>query len=75
MSRLLCPDLTNIGAENRNAGARLKIIKNPTTRMLAFEAGQVDVAASFPETDAERIKSRKGVKIVSKPTTRLCFFL
>ncbi|MBL0699610.1 MAG: ABC transporter substrate-binding protein, partial [Desulfosarcina sp.] len=62
------------GGKPKLAVACLKIIKNPATRMLAFEAGQVDIAASFPETDAERIKSRKGVKIISKPTTRLCFF-
>ncbi len=62
------------GGKPKLAGARLKIIKNPATRMLAFEAAQVDIATSFPETDAARIKSRQGVKIISKPTTRLCFF-
>ncbi len=62
------------GGKPKLAGAHLKIVRNPATRMLAFEAGQVDIAASFPETDANRIKSRKGVKIVTKPTTRLCFF-
>ncbi len=62
------------GGKPKLTGAHLKIIKNPATRMLAFEAGQVDISASFPETDAGRIKSRKGVKIVTRPTTRLCFF-
>jgi len=62
------------GGKPKLAGAHLKIIKNPATRMLAFEAGQLDIATGFPETDAGRLKSRKGVKIVSQPTTRLCFF-
>ncbi|WP_231717019.1 ABC transporter substrate-binding protein [Desulfosarcina ovata] len=52
----------------------LKMIQNPATRMLAFEAGQVDVAASFPENDARRIVNREHVDIVSHPTNRLCFF-
>jgi peptide/nickel transport system substrate-binding protein len=52
----------------------LNIIKNPATRMLAFESGQVDLVAEFPETDALRISSRKDVRIVSAATNRLCFF-
>lgn len=55
------------------AEAHLKIIRNPTTRMLAFEAGQVDLALDFPENDAKRIKSRKNTNIIHKPTNRLCF--
>ena len=52
----------------------LKVIRNPATRMLAFEANQLDVATYFPENDAVRIASRKDVKIVHQPTNRLCFF-
>lgn len=52
----------------------LHIARNPTTRMLAFEGGQVDVAVNFPENDANRINLRKGTRIVHKPTNRLCFF-
>jgi peptide/nickel transport system substrate-binding protein len=52
---------------------RLKIIKNPATRMLAFEAGQLDVAVNFPEQDAARLHNRSGVKIFHQPTNRLCF--
>ncbi|WPD23370.1 MAG: ABC transporter substrate-binding protein [Candidatus Electrothrix scaldis] len=51
----------------------LKMITNPATRMLAFEAGQLDVAAYFPEQDALRLQSRDDVQIVQQPTTRLCF--
>jgi peptide/nickel transport system substrate-binding protein len=52
----------------------LTTIKSPTTRMLAFESGQIDLAVNFPENDAARISSRKGVNIVHRPTARLCFF-
>lgn len=51
----------------------LKIIANPATRMLAFEAGQLDVAVNFPEQDAVRLQGRSDVQIVQQPTTRLCF--
>lgn len=52
----------------------LKTIKNPATRMLAFEAGELDVAVNFPEHDAKRIQNRSGVKIYGKACNRLCFF-
>ncbi|WYD80180.1 MAG: ABC transporter substrate-binding protein [Candidatus Electrothrix gigas] len=51
----------------------LKIITNPATRMLAFEAGQLDLAVNFPAQDAVRLKNRDNVQIVQQPTTRLCF--
>ncbi|MCI5180224.1 MAG: ABC transporter substrate-binding protein [Candidatus Electrothrix sp. AW3_4] len=51
----------------------LKIITNPATRMLAFEAGQLDLAVNFPAQDAVRLKNRDDVQIVQQPTTRLCF--
>ena len=52
----------------------LKVIRNPATRMLAFEANQLDIATYFPENDAVRIASRQNVRIVHQPTNRLCFF-
>ncbi len=52
----------------------LKVVQNPATRMLAFEAGQLDISTYFPENDAVRIASRKDVRIVHRPTNRLCFF-
>ena len=52
----------------------LNIIRNPATRMLAFESGQVDLAVNFPEMDANRIKARENVNILTSPTNRLCFF-
>ena len=62
------------GGRPHLAKAHLKIIKNPATRMLAFESGQIDVVTAFPENDVKRITARKGVKIIHKATTRLCFF-
>lgn len=52
----------------------LNVIANPTTRMLAFEAHQLDIATYFPENDAVRIASRENLRIVHAPTNRLCFF-
>ena len=51
----------------------LKIITDPATRMLAFEAGQLDLAVNFPVQDAVRLRKRDDVQIVQQPTTRLCF--
>ncbi len=62
------------GGQPNLARVYLKTVMNPSTRMLAFEAEQVDVAVNFPEIDARRIESRKDVKIIHKPTNRLCFF-
>ncbi len=62
------------GGRPKLAKVHLKIVRNPTTRMLAFEAGQLDVATNFPENDAKRIASREGVRIIHIPTNRLCFF-
>ena len=62
------------GTPPRLARASFKIIQNPATRMLAFEAGQVDAVSSFPENDARRIMEREHVRIVNQPTNRLCFF-
>ncbi len=63
----------------RNGPARLEnivlnVIQNPATRMLAFESGQVDLVAEFPETDAVRLSGREEIRIVSRATNRLCFF-
>ena len=62
------------GGKAKLAKVNLKIISNPSTRMLAFEAGQVDVATNFPENDVNRVSLRKDVRIYHKPTNRLCFF-
>ncbi len=62
------------GGRPRLQQVRLKVIKNPVTRMLVFEAGEVDVAIGFPETDLARLQGRPGVRIYHAPTNRLCFF-
>jgi peptide/nickel transport system substrate-binding protein len=62
------------GGKAKLAKVYLKIIKNPSTRMLAFEAGQLDLVTNFPENDTKRIESRKDARIIHKPTNRLCFF-
>lgn len=62
------------GAKAKLAKAHLKIIRNPSTRMLAFEAGQLDLVTNFPENDLKRITSRNDVRIYHQTTNRLCFF-
>ena len=61
------------GGRGRLSKVQLNIISNPATRMLAFEAGQLDIATNFPENDVKRLSSRKDIHIYSKPTNRLCF--
>ena len=61
------------GGRAKLSRVRLNIISNPATRMLAFEAGQLDIATNFPENDVKRLSSLKNVHIYSKPTNRICF--
>jgi peptide/nickel transport system substrate-binding protein len=61
------------GSRAKLSRVQLNIISNPATRMLAFEAGQLDIATNFPENDVKRLSSRKDIQIHSKPTNRLCF--
>ncbi|MBT4485790.1 MAG: ABC transporter substrate-binding protein [Candidatus Latescibacteria bacterium] len=62
------------GERSKLDRVHLKIIQNPVTRMLAFEAGQVDIALGFPENDVYRLRGRKSINIIRNPSTRLCFF-
>ncbi len=62
------------GERPRLRKALFVTIKNPITRMLSFESGQVDVAVNFPENDAVSIMSQPDVRIVHRPTARVCFF-
>lgn len=52
----------------------LNIIQNPASRMLAFEAGQIDLAVNFPEIDGARLATNPKVNLYHQPTNRLCFF-
>ncbi len=62
------------GGKPKLEQAELIVIKNPVSRMLAFESGKIDMATNFPELDAVRlIKERRG-RIEYGPTARLCFF-
>ncbi|WDP90866.1 MAG: ABC transporter substrate-binding protein [Desulfobacter sp.] len=54
--------------------AELFIIKNPVSRMLAFESGKIDMATNFPELDALRLMQQGKSRIEHRPTARLCFF-
>ncbi|WP_321493370.1 ABC transporter substrate-binding protein [uncultured Desulfobacter sp.] len=65
------------GGEPGIEQAELFVIKNPVSRMLAFESGRIDIATNFPELDALRLmKQGNGAraKIIRRPTARLCFF-
>jgi peptide/nickel transport system substrate-binding protein len=54
--------------------AELFVIKNPVSRMLAFESGKIDMATNFPELDAVRLIKAGRARIEYSPTARLCFF-
>ena len=65
------------GGTPKLAQAELFVIKNPVSRMLAYESGKIDMAVNFPELDALRLmKQGKTGKTSVKylPTARLCFF-
>ena len=54
--------------------AELIVIKNPVSRMLAFESEKIDMATNFPELDAVRLIKEGRGRIECGPTARLCFF-
>ena len=63
------------GGKPKLARAELFVIKNPVSRMLAFESGKIDICTNFPERDAVRLMAKKGrSRIQTLSTARLCFF-
>ena len=62
------------GGKPELARAELFVIKNPVSRMLAFESGKIDICTNFPELDAVRLMAKGMTRIQSLPTARLCFF-
>jgi peptide/nickel transport system substrate-binding protein len=62
------------GGKPKLEQAELFVIKNPVSRMLAFESGKIDMATNFPELDAVRLIKEGRTRIEYSPTARLCFF-
>ena len=65
------------GGSPKLSRADLFVIKNPVSRMLAFESGKIDIAVNFPELDALRLiqtDPKNQHRIRYQPTARLCFF-
>ena len=62
------------GGKPKLERAELFVIKNPVSRMLAFESGKIDMATNFPELDAVRLMKEGRARIEHRPTARLCFF-
>lgn len=62
------------GGKPKLEQAELFVIKNPVSRMLAFESGKIDMATNFPELDAVRLIKEGRARIEYSPTARLCFF-
>ena len=62
------------GGKPKLEQAELFVIKNPVSRMLAFESGKIDIATNFPELDALRLINAGKARIEYSPTARLCFF-
>ncbi len=55
-------------------GIQLLTIDDPATVMLALEAGDIDVAANFPDTDIPRVRDRDDVTMQAVSTGRIMFF-
>ncbi len=51
------------------------INKDPQAKMLAFEAGDLDVLGQFPEMDVQRVKGDKRFQIHNRETNRVCYFI
>ena len=52
----------------------LLTIADPATVMLALEAGDIDIAANFPDTDINRVQDRDGLRLQAVATGRIMFF-
>ena len=52
----------------------LLTVLDPTTVMLAFEAGDIDIAANFPDSDIPRVAARDDLEIGAVADGRLMFF-
>lgn len=62
------------GGKPKLEQVELFVIKNPVSRMLAFESGKIDLVTNFPELDAVRLIKEGRARIEYSPTARLCFF-
>ncbi|MEO1091339.1 MAG: ABC transporter substrate-binding protein [Pseudomonadota bacterium] len=52
----------------------LMAINDPATVMLALEAGDIDIAANFPDSDIPRVARRDDLTIGAVPTSRVMYF-
>ena len=52
----------------------LHTLKDPATVMLALEAGDIDIAANFPDSDLPRVLARKDLTVDAVADGRLMFF-
>ncbi|MEM8841754.1 MAG: ABC transporter substrate-binding protein [Pseudomonadota bacterium] len=55
-------------------GIELLTLKDPATVMLALEAGDIDIAANFPDSDLPRVSSRDDLTVDAVADGRLMFF-
>ncbi|MEO0425895.1 MAG: ABC transporter substrate-binding protein [Pseudomonadota bacterium] len=55
-------------------GIDLLTVLDPTTVMLALEAGDIDIAANFPDSDIPRVATRDDLEIEAVADGRLMFF-
>ena len=49
--------------------------KDPQAKMLAFEAGDLDVINQIPEMDVQRLEGDSRFRIMHRETNRLCFLI
>lgn len=50
-----------------------RVIPEASNRILALESGEVDIAATIPTSEVNRIQEKDGLKVVGNPTTRVVF--
>lgn len=50
-----------------------RVIPEAAARIAALESGEVDIAATIPTSEADRLKSEQGIQVVGGPTTRVVF--
>ncbi|MEL7014300.1 MAG: ABC transporter substrate-binding protein [Pseudomonadota bacterium] len=56
------------------AGIDLLTVTDPATVMLALEAGDIDIAANFPDSDLPRVLARDDLSVDAVSDGRLMFF-
>lgn len=50
-----------------------RVIPEAASRIAALESGEIDIAATIPTSEVQRLKGMKDIEVIGNPTTRVVF--